>query len=149
MNEQMKDELWSVIAPRGCDDVNRQKQMIESLLVNEDPLLLKLRLIEYLSNPSDAKKVEVQLAILKYWRETLRPDRFIFLVSFLAVNGFISLKKAASFLRQIGISERKINNPNYEKAVEMAEIVLHDEEEGFVKINADDLFFKALKTVVQ
>ena len=144
----MQEELWSIVSPIDLIGLSRQKEAAEKLLISDDPLLTKLHLVEFVNNPSDTEKVKVRLAVLGYWRETLSRDRYIFLVSFLAVKKIIPLIKAANCLRQIGYGDRENIGSECEKAVETAEFVLEDEEEGFVEIEADDLFMKALEAVV-
>lgn len=110
------------------------------------PSDVEASLIAFISDKNEASFVALSKALVsKNMLDSYAIN--IKLVSFLTGKGWLNLKEAALLLSAIPHIERSKLPQSYSKAIEVADLVCEDLNEGFMDVADDDLLANALKEV--
>ena len=146
--------MLNVLLLKLCRSVLNEKAFDTALSVSNDmisqavdmPKDLEDAILDFLSDKDEFAFTRLSKVVLTgNFLEDQVED--INLIVFLAKEKWLPLNEIAMLLSSISYLERDILAPNYIKALEAADLVVEDLNDGFMKVEDDDLLLNAIGNI--
>lgn len=110
------------------------------------PQEIESRLIDFASNKDEVSFVSFLKEVL-YGNYLNDYEKNIRVIAFLVSKNWLSVKDAVLFLSSVPYVERSRLSKSFIYAVEVADLIFEDFNEGFMEADDDDLLVNALKEI--
>jgi len=151
MNESVLELLASVVAPHpgGLDLPARVEAAVAtSLEENTLPSDVSAALDAFIEAGTEDRLRVLQQAVARSGLWTIGPEYFVALIARLTAERHLALPEAARALAAVPQTQRRRLDSSSKHLLDVADAVVEDARDGVMDIEADDTFWKALRTVV-
>lgn len=142
--------IWDIVNPlKPIVDSTLMKQLAESLLTEDIPELNAFPLNDLYLDPSGFNLNKMRSSVASNWNKYLLPEQLVLLTAYLVKEKVISQNRGANILSAISNDLRKELPRETQDLIEIADLVVEDRNEGFKKVEEDNIFLNALNKFLE